>query len=1030
VEKNAENIQFVRVPGLGLGRLAETLSGGMANVEFLKSPSAPTNTQLVNNASPAKLQRGERVWITPEIGETKWLTGRIAADVHETKRTFFVTLPNVKDPVEVNECRIWPRWDVPLDDPVGMLINHVGESPFLYNNRINALTHVAAQRSRIAGLTGLWTSVVEIHEHQVETARRILMDPIQRYLLSDEVGLGKTIEAGLVIRQILSQESDSRILVLTPDHLIQQWESELSSKFFHSDYGKNRVLVSSHSALGSIAGDFSMCVIDEAHHLVVHPHHGDDKEKIIYSQLQDLCRRTERILLLTATPVRAGDLDYLAILHLLSEDTHPLNAIDEFREKLDIRNSIAEIMIGFTPAMEAAFIPLVLEDLRELIPNDILLHELLDKVEEAVTANQPYAQQIEIVRSRISNKYRLHSRLIRHRRVGKLLSQFPVRGRQLETYIHTSSGDDNSREILFELQDAVSGIVTDDKTKSNIMRICLYFLSTGTWAATRDIDEVSSSLGKEFVTRLIEAARMDDTCNRRIADVVTFIRDLRTPKKGSDLRKKVIFTSSPDLANALQEKMASAFGSVNVFRMTPTNPEKVVANFRSAPGQAFLICDSSVEEGFNLQFAEVVVFADLPFNTRSLEQRIGRFDRFSIQYSPIQLIVVSDPGVIGSTWTKHVVNTGILSGSISGLQYALSDYEQNFLVRWASAGNDEAQRIAENTAAFVQHELRELEKQDVIDGNELPVRDSNSYTSNLVSETRAEKSFEVAITRYAGDLGLHFERLENGVLKLSSNHSKRHLISPQRAGMFRPEQWDQKGSFQRETAIDSTERTRFYGLGYPLIDAIADALATEDKGRISARRLTVSSLPPDSIFLFFSFNYLVMADISRLKEQDGITQQNFDQSVALLQQSFPTIIRTCVLDDQFKTPASQYMQLILSPYKKSKDDINLCGSGYEEFIALTSRYPWSDMCRQAESIAKDSVIDESLRNDLISLKDALNSRLLESRSTIISRVESGMDTSTAIDEHDLFSAAIMDVQSAPLVTIDSVQVTFLTGPQS
>jgi ATP-dependent helicase HepA len=284
--------------------------------------------------------------------------------------------------------------------------------------------------------------------------------------------------------------------------------------------------------------------------------------------------------------------------------------------------------------------------------------------------------------------------------------------------------------------------------------------------------------------------------------------------------------------------------------MTPTNPGKVVANFRSAPGQAFLICDSSVEEGFNLQFAEVVIFADLPFNTRSLEQRIGRFDRFSIQYSPIQLIVVSDTGVIGSTWTKHVVNTGILSGSISGLQYALSDYEQNLLVKWASEGNDAAHRIAENTAAYVQNELRELEKQDVIDGNELPSRDSNSFTSNLISETRAEKNFETAITRYAGDLGLHLEHLEHGVLKLSSNYKKRHLISPQRASMFRPEQWDQKGSFQRETAIDSTERMRFYGLGYPLIDAIADALATEDKGRISARRLTVSSLPPDSIFPF------------------------------------------------------------------------------------------------------------------------------------------------------------------------------------
>src|SRR3954465_14971729 len=81
------------------------------------------------------------------------------------------------------------------------------------------------------GLLGVSSGSVDLHAHQVGVARRVLSDPVQRYLLADEVGLGKTIEAGFVIRQRLIDAPGSLIVVLVPSALQWQWEMELDSKF-------------------------------------------------------------------------------------------------------------------------------------------------------------------------------------------------------------------------------------------------------------------------------------------------------------------------------------------------------------------------------------------------------------------------------------------------------------------------------------------------------------------------------------------------------------------------------------------------------------------------------------------------------------------------------------------------------------------------------------------------------------------------------------------------------------------------------
>jgi ATP-dependent helicase HepA len=972
------------------------------------------------------LERGERVWIAPAPGETRWLTGRLAAERHAEKLLYYVDLPNQETRAFAEE-RVWTRWDRPIDDPMAMVVKRIGESPYLFENRLRALKAVSEQHSRIAGLKGLWSSVVELHEHQVEAARRILMDPVQRYLLADEVGLGKTVEAGIVIRETLSQNPEARVLVLVPDHLVTQWQGELESKFHPEDFGRSRVNVAPHSSLSEQTGNYALCVIDEVHRLVTHPFHATPSQLAVFGHVRRLALESPGLLLLTATPVRAGDVDYLAILHLLSPDTHPLDGLEEFREKLKNRNTIAEMLLGFTPDMAPAFIPLVTQGLAQLIPNDTDLQELLEHVNQSVEQGEDPAGPIQDIRDRIANKYRLHNRMIRNRRVGEVLHQFPVRGRETEPGLWMDIATTESQEALHEVRDSMQGTTDTPASRAQTMSACLHLVSTGTWAAESEREFCVEQVGRELVERLEAASLKDGTLERRTEQITHFIRQMRTPGGGTDTRKKVVFATSAVFADSLDRALRDGWGDQRVFRLTNSTSHSVISEFRAAHGQVFLVCDRSVEEGVNLQFAEVVVLADLPFSTRQLEQRIGRFDRFSSEFDPVRLIPMSNETDSDRIWVNHLQSCGIFEGSVAGLQYALADLEEKLFDLWARDGSDPARDLVATTRDFVDTELRELAKQDILDAAEFSDRSDDSYFSALKSESRASPEFENAVKRYAQDLGLRFSTSDNGAISLGSRFRSTHLINPRRAEQFRPEEWRHLGSFHRDVAVDIPS-CRLLGLGNPLVDAIADSLQTDDKGRVAIRRLIVNSLSHDVAIPFFDVHFLVRAELTSRSKASTVDTARVGALKSMVDRAFPALVRTCIRDSRLENPPADIIEKIMAPYSASPADINLCGSGYETLMKLTGSSTWERLCRDVEVSARATVLDSELRGLIDERCSAVRSSLDATRKHLQSRVDAGMDLRRVLDEHDDIAAELLEAVSNPLITLDCVRVTFLTGP--
>jgi ATP-dependent helicase HepA len=208
----------------------------------------------------------------------------------------------------------------------------------LYRQLTEAYTEF--QGSKSYGFVG---PKINIIPHQFDVAQQILNMPLPRALLADEVGLGKTIEAGLVIHQLIASGRAQRILICTPASLVNQWLVEMKRKFnldctlvddefCAEQQGQNpfnQVQVAlcnfdwlAHSKFLDQARetDWDMMVIDESHRVQV--------ESKAYKTALQLSKISSGVLLLTATPEQLGVESHFARLHLLDPLRFP--DLDQF----------------------------------------------------------------------------------------------------------------------------------------------------------------------------------------------------------------------------------------------------------------------------------------------------------------------------------------------------------------------------------------------------------------------------------------------------------------------------------------------------------------------------------------------------------------------------------------------------------------------------------------------------------------------------------------------------------------------------
>lgn len=460
--------------------------------------------------------------------------------------------------------------------------------------------------SNLRGLTGSRTSLIP---HQLYIAHEVAKRHAPRVLLADEVGLGKTIEAGLILKYQLTAGRANRVLILLPETLVHQWLVEMLRRFnLHFslfDYGRiyneedeldteenpfetEQLIICSIDFLAenpeahqlALDADWDLLIVDEAHHL----EWTEQNPSIEYLLVEGLSQKAAGLLLLTATPEQLGKSAHFARLRLL--DPGRFHDYQSFIDEEQGYESIAEII----DELESAELSELGSEQwqQRLKAFDSELAEEAKKIVAELDENNSSLEE--------DHRERLVDHLLDRHGTGRVLFRntrntitgFP--GRKVSEYALPCPDE-------YQLD---SDTRADIQLKALLHPEVLYQLS----------DEDQSAAGWT-------------SFDPRLKWLMEFLSKNRS-------QKVLVIAASAmtalDIAEAIRQKTGEP-PAVFHEGMSIIERDRAAAYFADEYGSQSLVCSEIGSEGRNFQFAHHLVLFDLPLNPDLLEQRIGRLDR-------------------------------------------------------------------------------------------------------------------------------------------------------------------------------------------------------------------------------------------------------------------------------------------------------------------------------------------------------------------------------------------------------------------
>lgn len=477
--------------------------------------------------------------------------------------------------------------------------------------------------------------------HQLHVLNRALSNNNVRYILADEVGLGKTIEAGLIIKELKTRGLIKRILVVCPTGLVTQWSLEMQDKFnekFHvilpENYDTIRKITGNEDVYGHfdqvispmdsikplerrvgwteekiaqyneeriysiINSGWDLVVIDEAHRVA-----GSSGEVARYKLGNLLSAASPYLLLLTATPHNGKTEPFLRLIRLVDEKAFPnINAIvkeqvapyvirTEKREAIDNHgNKLFKNRI--TKAIELHW------DERHSMQR-----RLYDMVSEYVSKNYNKA-----MRNRGKNMWFVFLLIMMQRLVTSSTSavresmERRVKVLEEQAFKYQSMSEEEFAEMELEenMEDAIAAISLDIKEEI---------------AQLNDIIAVAKQAEFQYLDVKVEP-------------LLEIIDDLFAEDRQ---RKVIIFTEFVATQSYLVKLLKDRGYSTSILNGSMSIEERnaVLQEFKTETD--ILISTDAGGEGLNLQFSNCIINYDLPWNPMKIEQRIGRVDRIGQQ---------------------------------------------------------------------------------------------------------------------------------------------------------------------------------------------------------------------------------------------------------------------------------------------------------------------------------------------------------------------------------------------------------------
>lgn len=451
-------------------------------------------------------------------------------------------------------------------------------------------------KSPMRGLIGPRTSLIP---HQLHIAREVSQRHAPRVMLADEVGMGKTIEAGLILHQQLITGHASRVLILLPESLMHQWLVEMLRRFNlrfsvfdeercrqetdENPFNTEQLIICNIGFLCHdedrrkqvLEADFDLLIVDEAHHLIW----SEEEINTEYQCVEELSRKIPGLLLLTATPEQMGTMSHFAHLRLLDPDRfHDLATFEAEESRYEpVADAVQELLNHENQTLPAQardhLISFLGDDSKPLI-------DLLDQEDEGV---------------RNTARTQLLHRLIDRHGTGRVMfrntrtSVGGFSGRTVQGYPQTLPK-------LYE-----TALKKEDSYRHNLYPELAYQVQI-------QIDDIP------FWWKI----------DPRVDWLIDLLRQL---KKEKVLVICANANTALDLENALRI-LSGIPAAVFHEEMSIIERDRAAAYFAEEEhGAQVLVCSEIGSEGRNFQFAHQLVLFDLPEHPDLLEQRIGRLDR-------------------------------------------------------------------------------------------------------------------------------------------------------------------------------------------------------------------------------------------------------------------------------------------------------------------------------------------------------------------------------------------------------------------
>lgn len=575
----------------------------------------------------------------------------------------------------------------------------------------------------------LTAAKVDLLPHQIVLTYRVANASPRRFLIADSVGLGKTIETALILRELASRGELKRALMVVPAGLVDNWRRELNETF-HLDFEvfgsqgdvtdrKSNAFAKHNRIIASIdtlkrpkrvknlmdAPAWDLIVFDEAHHLTAY-RSGNRVTKTQNFKLAESLREHSRdLLLLSATPHQGDHFRFWMLIRLLSpslflsvddmiENRYRLNSVVFRRTQADACNAAGEPLFARRQVHTQAFKLTHLESRFYNALNDYL-RDGYDLAAKQGNKGRGLGFVMTIFQKIAASSFAAVSMTLRRRLLALTIHESVVCDENLDVDGRESALSE-ARFLIREMHQISDDPIGRAEVDRHLADARVRLLrKLGENVDSESDSEADAAKAEDAVALLVAVALPAE--RQRIMELLELIppgdenKTLELLRALSDLwnvhprEKIVVFTTYLGSVDALKNAIDRQFPNAGVDVLKGGDHGAKLAaerRFKKPSGPLVLICTAAGREGINLQFARVLFNHDLPWNPMDIEQRIGRIHRYGQQYTAQIYNLVSAETIEGQIYLlleEKLLEIGRALGKVDEYGQVAEDLREQIL---------------------------------------------------------------------------------------------------------------------------------------------------------------------------------------------------------------------------------------------------------------------------------------------------------------------------------------------------------------